>query len=189
MTKKLFITSFFLLLFIPRNSYSQEIWGLFVSPQIGVRYPSGESYDKYKVGFSLGGSLQYATSAFPFFLKTEFLYAYFPQNKVVDNAYHQKSIYGLSLGAEYLFYPVFASEAIFVPFISFDIRYNFIERIKTEYSSQLRTSSSFDQKFGFSIGAGVSVFLVDVIAKYYYLTYEPYVGFDFRLRLPVYISL
>ncbi len=174
---------------ITQNSFSQEVWGLFAAPQLGVRYPSGESYDKHKTGFNIGASLQYATTAFPFFLKTEFGYSHFPQSKLIDNAYHQKSIYSVSLGVEYLFYPIFASEAILVPFISFDLRYNFIERMRTEYIPELNNKSFFDQKFGFSIGAGVSVFLVDVIAKYYYQTYEPYVGFDFRLRLPVYISL
>ncbi|MBU2447361.1 MAG: hypothetical protein KJ666_17560 [Bacteroidetes bacterium] len=189
MIRKFFLLPPLIFLLTFQSSYSQDAWGLFIAPQLGVRFPSGDSFEKHKAGFNIGGSVQYATSAFPFFLKTEFLYSHFPQNKLVENAYHQKSIYGISVGAEYLFFPIFASEAILVPFISFDIRYNFIERTRTEYLAKLQTSTLYERKFGFSFGAGVSIFLVDIVAKYYYLTYEPYVGFDFRLRLPVYISL
>jgi hypothetical protein len=187
--RKNFLILSIISIFIYQNSYSQDAWGLFVAPQLGVRFPSGGSFEKHKTGFNIGGSLQYASSTFPFFLKMELLYTHFPQNKLIDNAYHQKSIYGISLGLEYLFFPIFVSEAILIPFICFDLRYDYIERTRTEYITKLQTAILSEQKFGFSFGAGVSVFLVDIVAKYYYLTYEPYVGIDFRLRLPVYISL
>ncbi|MCX8010687.1 MAG: hypothetical protein N3A61_06005, partial [Ignavibacteria bacterium] len=153
---------------------AQEAEGIFLNPTIGSRFPIYDASDKHKVGFSLGAKLEYANTALPFFITTEIQYTNFPQNKYVDNAYHQKSIIGGAIGIEYLFYPFFTSEVIFIPSISFDLRLNYIKRAFTTYSPRIQTMepeiiyrTSEDYKFGFGLGAGLSIFLIDINLKYY----------------------
>lgn len=189
MFKKYLIVIFLCTVFLSPNVQAQDIYGIFFCPSIGARFPYGEETLKYKVGFSFGGSFEYGTSAIPFFIKSEFIYANFPQNDFVDNAYHQKSIYGITIGVDYLFYPIFASETVLIPYISFELSYNFIQRTFTSYTTQFEAKTINESKLGFNFGFGLSIFLIDFTLKYHYLTYEPYIGINYRLRLPIYVSL
>ncbi len=168
--------------------FSQEISGIFISPYVGARFPIEEASKKHKTGFSFGGSFEYGTSALPFIMKVEIQYTHFPQKSLFQNQYENKSITGVGFGLDYLFYPLIASETIISPFISFDVTYNYIERQILTYTYRFETFSKQEQKLGFAFGAGFSFFLIEFTLKYYYLIYEPYIGIDYRLRLPISIS-
>lgn len=182
------LKSFLIILFISVHLYSQEISGIFLGPYVGARFPLNEASKKHKTGFSFGGSLEYGTSALPFIIKAEFQYTHFPQKGLFQNQYESKSITGVGLGIDYLFYPLIASETILTPFISLDITYKYIERQILTYTYRFETISKQEQKFGFAFGGGFSFFLVEFTLKYYYLIYEPYIGIDYKLRLPISIS-
>jgi len=180
---------FFLLFFLLTiQVYSQEISGIFFSPFVGARFPLDEAAKKHKTGFSFGGSFEYGTSALPFIMKVEFNYTHFPQKGLVQNQYESKSITGVGFGLDYLFFPLIASETILTPFLSVDITYNYIERQILTYTYRFETFTREQQKLGFAIGGGFSFFLVEFTLKYHYLIYEPYIGIDYRLRLPINIS-
>lgn len=177
-----------ILFIIISKSFAQEISGIFVSPYVGARFPLEDASKKHKTGFSFGGSLEYGTSALPFIMKVEFQYTHFPQKSILQNQYESKSITGVGFGLDYLFYPLIASETILTPFISVDISYNYIERQILTYTYRFENFSKQEQKFGFAFGGGFSFFLVEFTLKYYYLIYEPYIGIDYKLRLPISIS-
>lgn len=183
--KKLFA----LILFFYSFSAAQEISGLFVSPFVGARFPLEEASKKHKTGFSFGGSFEYGTSALPFIIKIEFNYTHFPQKGYFQNEYQNKSITGVGFGLDYLFYPLIASETILTPFLTMDLTYNYIERQVLTYTYRFETFKREEQKFGFALGGGFSFFLIDFVFKYFFLTYEPYIGIDYKLRLPIHISL
>lgn len=180
--------AFVILFLFISQSFAQEISGIFVSPYVGARFPLEEASKKHKTGFSFGGSLEYGTSALPFIMKVEFQYTHFPQKSLFQNQYENKSITGVGVGLDYLFYPLIASETILTPFISVDITYNYIERQILTYTYRFETFSKQEQKLGFAFGGGFSFFLVEFTLKYYYLIYEPYIGIDYKLRLPISIS-
>lgn len=177
----------FILIFVMQSA-AQEISGIFISPFVGARFPLEEASKKHKTGFSFGGSLEYGTSALPFFMKIEFNYTHFPQKSAIQHQYENKSITGVGIGIDYLFYPLIASETILTPFISIDLTYNYIERQFLTYTYRFEIFKRDEQKFGFAFGGGFSFFLVEFTLKYYYLIYEPYIGIDYKLRLPVSIS-
>jgi hypothetical protein len=179
---------FYIALFLTCNLFGQEISGIFISPYVGARFPLADASKKHKTGFSFGGSFEYGTSVLPFFMKLDFSYTHFPQKGIFQNQYESKSITGVGVGVDYLLVPLIASETILTPFVSFDIYYNYIERQFLTYTYRFETSTKEEQKFGFSIGAGFSFFLVEFTIKYFYLIYEPYIGIDYRLRLPISIS-
>ncbi len=177
-----------LILIINIQVYSQEISGIFISPFVGARFPLDEGAKKHKTGFSFGGSFEYGTSALPFIMKVEFNYTHFPQKGLVQNQYESKSITGVGFGLDYLFYPLIASETILTPFLSVDITYNYIERQILTYTYRFETFTKQQQKIGFAFGGGFSFFLIEFTLKYHFLIYEPYIGIDYRLRLPINIS-
>ncbi|MCX8056380.1 MAG: hypothetical protein N3F03_02070 [Ignavibacteria bacterium] len=179
---------FFVFLLLASNIFAQEISGIFISPYVGARFPLEDASKKHKIGFSFGGSFEYGTSALPFIMKVEFNYTHFPQKSLINNQYENKSITGVGFGLDYLFYPLIASETILTPFISLDITYNYVERQILTYTYRFETFSTQEQKLGFAFGGGFSFFLVEFTLKYYYLIYEPYIGIDYRLRLPISIS-
>ncbi|MGB9663317.1 MAG: hypothetical protein ACPL25_00145 [Ignavibacteria bacterium] len=168
--------------------YAQEISGIFISPFVGARFPLEEGAKKQKTGFSFGGSFEYGTSALPFIMKVEFNYTHFPQKGIIRDQYESKSITGVGVGVDYLLFPLIASETILTPFVSLDVTYNYIERQILIYTYRFETFAKQEQKFGFAIGGGFSFFLVEFTIKYHYLIYEPYIGIDYRLRLPISIS-
>ncbi|MEJ5305618.1 MAG: hypothetical protein WHV63_06700 [Ignavibacteria bacterium] len=182
--KKIWLLSFLLF----AQVYSQEISGIFVSPFVGARFPLAEASKKHKTGFSFGGSFEYGTSALPFIMKVEFNYTHFPQKGIIRDQYESKSITGVGFGIDYLLFPLIASETILTPFLSVDLTYNYIERQILTYTYRFETFTKQEQKFGFAIGGGFSFFLVEFTLKYHYLVYEPYIGIDYRLRLPISIS-
>lgn len=180
--------AFLIILVFVSQIFGQEISGIFVSPFVGARFPIADASKKHKTGFSFGGSIEYGTSELPFFMKFEFNYTHFPQKGLFKNQYESKSITGVGIGIDYLFYPLIASETVLTPFISLDFTYNYIERQILTYTYRFETSKKDEQKFGFAFGGGFSFFLVEFTLKYYYLIYEPYIGIDYKLRLPISIS-
>ncbi len=179
---------FIMILIINSYVFAQEISGIFISPYVGARFPLEESSKKHKTGFSFGGSFEYGTSALPFIMKVEFNYTHFPQKSLFQNQYESKSITGVGIGLDYLFYPLIASETILTPFITIDLTYNYIEKQILTYTYRFENFTKPEQKFGFAIGGGFSFFLVEFTFKYFYLIYEPYLGIDYKLRLPISIS-
>lgn len=179
---------FLLITFLSCNLFAQEISGIFLSPFVGARFPIEDASKKHKTGFSFGGSLVYGTSALPFFTKLDFSYTHFPHKSLFEDKYENKSITGVGIGIDYLFYPLIASETVLSPFISVDVTFNYIERQILTYTYRFETHKKDEQKIGFAFGGGFSFFLVEFTLKYYYLIYEPYIGIDYKLRLPVSIS-
>ncbi len=175
-------------LFLTTSLYSQEISGIFISPYVGARFPIVESAKKFKTGFSFGGSFEYGTSALPFIMKVEFNYSHLPQKSIYQNQLESKSITGVGFGLDYLLYPLIASETILTPFLSLDFTYNYIERQILTYTYRFETFKKEEQRFGFAIGGGLSFLLVEFTLKYFFLPYEPYIGIDYKLRLPISIS-
>lgn len=186
MIKKIFII--ITLCFCSIEVIGQEVSGVFVSPYVGIRLPIQEASKKYKTGFSFGGNLEYGNSAIPFIIRLGFNYTSFPQKGIYNQTYQSSSITGVNLGFDYLITPLIASESIVAPFISADFNYNYIERQLIYYTYRFETDLKIDQKFGFTLGAGISLFLVDFVVKYNFLIYEPYLSLDYKLRLPIYVS-
>ncbi|GEM_PF-1694715 len=174
---------------ISSTAISQEISGLFVSPLVGIRIPIQESAKKFKTGFSFGGSLEYGNSEIPFIIKFQISYTLLPQRQLYRDQFESKSMTGVSLGVDYLFYPLIAAETIVTPFMSFDLTYNYIERQIITYTYKFETFTKPDSKLGFNVGFGISFFLVDFVFKYFFMPYEPYLGLDYKLRLPIHITL
>ena len=45
-----------------------------------------------------------------------------------------------------------------------------------------------ESKFGFSAGAGVSMFMMELLASYNYMPSNQFISVDLKVRIPLYIS-
>jgi opacity protein-like surface antigen len=77
-----------------------------------------------------------------------------------------------------------------MPIIDIGAEYSFFEKLhqfKTNSGKQNFIEDS--HKFGFHIGAGFSMFILDVITYYNYLPGNQYISFNLRATIPIYVNL
>lgn len=185
---KLIKISLFVLLISFSCLKSQELSALFFCPGVGARFPISQTSEKYGTGYGFGTSFEYATTALPFFVKADLRYSFFPQNKMIDEKFNQGYFYSLGIGINYPIMPLFSGEFIALSFVGFDLRYALVEERTSTFSKNIIYSNTYTNKFGFSTCAGFSLFLLDFSFEYLYFPNYSFLGLNFSLRLPIYIS-
>ncbi len=195
MIKKIFIT----LILFAGVSFAQalklgEANGLFMSVGIGPRFPVGAlaSTHTYGVGFDFGFSYG-DNKIIPAFFFAKIGY----QNFQGSQDYYRKSDHsGISTdmlfitgGLRYYFPPVIKQFLIVMPVIDFGVMFSYLETLH-QYRLEFHKSSIYEDqvRFGFHIGGGVSMFILDVLAYYNYLQENQFISLEMRVRIPIFVS-
>lgn len=188
--KKFISFLLFSILIININSLkAQEISGLFFCPGVGARIPFSSTAERYGSGYSFGTAFEYASSALPFFYKVDLRYTFLPQNKLIDEKFYQGYFYSLGFGINYPVTPLINDEFIALTFFGFDLRYALHEEKMSTFSKLVIYSNTYTNKLGFSTYIGFSLFLLDFSLEYLYYPDNVFIGINYSLRLPIYISM
>ncbi|MGK9476545.1 hypothetical protein [Melioribacter sp. OK-6-Me] len=169
--------------------------GLFMSLGVGPKFPVGNFSDKNNIGVGAETSLLYTDNLLvPFFFYSTLGYQHYPGKqtlyKKTDYASYSSNMIFLAAGIRYYFPPLVENVALLMPLVDAGIQYSYFENshiFKEDKNRQNFTEGK--SKFGFQIGGGFSMFILDVMTYYNYLPDNQYLSFVFKATIPIFVKI
>ena len=169
--------------------------GVFVAAGVGPRLPIGEFSTSTDLGYGLNIEASYTDSDhLPFFVFARLGYEQFPGSQdfyqETDYSNYSTTIIPASLGVRYYFDPLVESVLLLIPVIEGSVSYTFFQ-VLNEFKADAGRSNYREDlwKFGGTVGAGFSMFILEIMANYTYYESNQYLSFNLNVRLPLYVSL
>ncbi|MFO7526143.1 MAG: hypothetical protein R6W68_11895 [Ignavibacteriaceae bacterium] len=199
MNKKINISILALILFSSGNIFSQttspnKAQGFFLAFGVGPRIPVLEFSDQSDLGYGFNLEFSYADSdVLPLFLFMTIGYEQYPgsQEYYKETEYsnfHTNSV-PVTLGGRYYFSPLLENIFLFMPLLQASINFNYYEKLHQFKSDSGRNNFLEDKsKIGFSAGAGVSMFMMEILTSYNYYELNQFISIDLKVRIPLFIT-
>jgi hypothetical protein len=166
----------------------KSISALFLTIGGGIAVPLDTFKTYANVTFGVLGRLEFAsTSIFPFVIGAQvdyFSYSGQDEYKTINLLSNLKTmILGIGLSVEYSLAKVVKS-SFTMPFLAVDVKTNMITR---EYDDNRTIENLPREESKVSIGAGIgmTIFVLDFVAKYNYMKDNSYVGVYAKMKVPV----
>ncbi len=179
----------------PQSTPVDKARGLFIAFDVGPRLPLGYFANSTDLGYGFNVELSYTDDQYlPFFVFAKVGFDQFPGSQqfyeVTDYSNYFTRALPVDLGVRYFFPPLVENIVLFMPIVEVSADYTYFEKLHqfkpaTGKSNYIEDNS----KIGFSAGAGISMFMMEVVASYHYTYTNQYLSVDLRVRLPLYISL
>jgi hypothetical protein len=194
--KKIIIILFLSTSFVFAQSVpTDEARGVFISFGVGPRLPINSFANSTDLGYGLDVEIDYTDNEFlPVFLYGKIGFDQYPGSQsyyeTTDYSNFSTNALPLSLGTRYYFPPLVENIVLFMPVVEFSADYTYFQKLH-QFKPESGNSNYLEDisKFGFSAGAGLSMFLLDIILSYNYFRTNQYIAIDLKVRLPLYISL
>ena len=173
---------------------SNRATGFFVAFGVGPRMPLGDFSNTTDIGYGLNVEFSYTDNEFlPVFLYANVGYEQYPgsqkyfQETEYSN-YHTNAL-PVNIGARYYFSPLLENIVLFMPIVQVSASYTYYQRL-IEFDQNVGRNNLLedDSKFGFSAGAGVSMFLMELMAAYNFMPSNQFISVDLKVRIPLYIN-
>ncbi|HEX2868528.1 MAG TPA: outer membrane beta-barrel protein [Ignavibacteriales bacterium] len=200
MRKIIFLLHVAFLLLFSSGTFAQTMdsgraRGLFMSFAVGPRIPVASMGNSQAVGVGINFGLSYTDNEYlPLFVYAKVGFEHFPGSV----AYYRRSDYSslttnvvpLNLGARIFFPPVVKDIVLLIPTAEFGGSIAFFEKshqfkIDSGRSDFLESTT----RAGFHVGAGLSMFLLEVMGSYNYYPGNEYLSAEIRMRIPIFIKL
>jgi opacity protein-like surface antigen len=169
--------------------------GIFLTFGVGPKTPVGTFAKTSMIGYGVNAELDYTDNEYlPIFLFSKIEFLHFPGSQDLyqtsDYSHYSTNFLPFSFGGRYYFAPFLKNFVIVMPFVEASGHFAIFQRLQ-EYkvSTALPGKLEDGTKFGFSVGVGASMFLMEVLASYTYFTSNQYIGLDLKIRLPMYVSI
>ena len=200
MIKNLIKYPLVLILIISGNVFSGEIpaskaVGIFISAGVGPRLPIGQFASSTDLGYGFNIETSYTDSDYlPFFIFARLGYEQFPgsQDFYQQTAYSNYStmIVPASLGIRYYFSPLAENVVLFIPVVEASASFTYFQ-VLNEFKLDAGRNNFKDElwKVGGTVGVGLSMFLLEIMANYTYYDSNQYLSFNLSIRLPLFINL
>jgi len=168
--------------------------GLFMSVGVGPRIPIGDFSKSQSLGIGFNVTFSYTDVDFlPLFLYSKIGY----QHYAGKQSFYQNSEYSsfssnvilLNGGVRYYLPPIIEDMLILMPVAEAGATIAYFEKLhqfKVDLNKNDFTEDTF--KLGFHIGAGVSMFMMDVMGYYYYMYGNQFLSINLRVRIPIFVT-
>ena len=197
MLKKL---KYFLILIILISSQSfgekppsSKATGFFLAFGVGPRVPIGNFANTSILGYGVYVEFSYADNEILPVLFATLGFEQYPgsQDFFQETNYsnfHTNAL-PINVGARYYFAPMLENIVLLMPIIQVSASYTYYEKLH-EFDSGTGMSNYLEDnsKFGFSVGAGVSMFMMELLAAYNYNPQDQFLSLDLKVRIPLYIN-
>ncbi|MEP0860761.1 MAG: outer membrane beta-barrel protein [Ignavibacterium sp.] len=198
--KSIFRNTIFLVIALSVFSFAEKppssrAVGFFVGVGVGPRLPIGDFASNTDVGYGFNIEFSYTDNEFlPVFLYTSIGFEQYPGSqsfyRETDYSNFHTNTLPVNFGARYYFPPLAENIVLFMPILQVSGSYTYYQKLHEFKPGRGKTNFLEEtSKFGFSVGAGVSMFMLEILASYNYFESNQFVGFDLRVRLPIFISL
>jgi hypothetical protein len=172
-----------------------EAKGLFMGISVGPRFPIFQMSDDHNIGIGAELSLSYTDNEFiPVFFYTAIGYQHYPGKqsfyKKTNYSSFSSNVFIIKPGIRYYFKPIFEQVILLMPIVDIGAEYALFEKWH-----QFKLDSGRDDfvqdlsRFGFHVGAGFSMFLLDFITTYNYLPDHQFISVDIQINLPIFIKI
>jgi opacity protein-like surface antigen len=176
------------------NPPDSKVSGYFLAFGVGPRFPLGDFSKTTSLGYGANVEFSYADTDFlPVFLFANIGFEQYPASQnYLDNSelsnFHTNAV-PVNLGARYYFSPLMENIVLLMPIVQVSANYTYLNELyefkngtgKADYSDN-------KSKFGFSAGAGVSMFMMELLASYNYTQTHQFISLDLKVRIPLYIN-
>ncbi len=193
--KYLFVILIFLQSFsFAEKSPTSRATGFFVAFGVGPRMPVGDFAKTTDIGYGLNVEFSYTDNEFlPVFLFADFGYEQFPgsQNffQETDYSNYHTNTLPINIGARYYFSPLLENIVLLMPIVQVSATYTYYQRLhEFDQNAGKNNFLEDESKFGFSAGAGISMFMMELMAAYNYMPSNQFISFDLKVRIPLYIN-
>ncbi|UCH64691.1 MAG: hypothetical protein JSW63_08670 [Ignavibacterium sp.] len=195
--KKIFLC--FLLLFslnvFAADPPASKATGIFLAFGVGPRLPVGDFSNTSELGYGIGIEVSYTDNEFlPVFLFASVGFEQYPgaQRFYQESAYSNLSTNSipLNVGVRYYFSPLLEQIVLLIPLIEVSASFTYFQVLhEFKIDSDLSNFKTETIKYGITAGAGISMFLMEIIAAYHYVQNNQFVSFDLRVRIPLFVNL
>ncbi|MCU7495196.1 MAG: hypothetical protein HF314_04875 [Ignavibacteria bacterium] len=178
-----------------QNVTSGRARGLFMSFAVGPRVPVADMAKYQAVGAGINFGLSYTDNEYlPLFVYAKVGFEHFPGSvdyyRRSDHSSFTTNVVPVNLGARIFFPPVVKDIVLLIPTAELGGSIAFFEKshqfkIDSGRSDFLESST----KAGFHVGAGLSMFLLEVMGSYNYFPNNEYLAAEIRVRIPIFIGL
>lgn len=168
--------------------------GIFVGVGVGPRVAILDFAEKSNLGYGFRIEVSYTDNEFlPVFLYAETGFEHFPgsQDYYQESQYTHFSTSYIPLSAGVRTYlPPLDNLVFIMPFIEASAKILLYQELN-EFNADAGRSDFIDDGlgYGFSIGAGASMFVLEIAASYNYYHPNHFLNVDLRVRLPLYVSI
>lgn len=174
---------------------SSRAVGFFFGVGVGPRLPIGDFASNTDIGYGFNLEFSYTDNEFlPVFFNATIGFEQYPGSQ----SFYRESDYSnfhtnslpINFGVRYYFPPLAENIVLFMPILQVSGAYTYYQKLHEFKAERGRTNFLEEtSKFGFSVGAGVSMFMLEILASYNYFESNQFIGFDLRVRIPIFISL
>jgi opacity protein-like surface antigen len=169
--------------------------GVFLAVGVGARLPASDFSNTTDLGYGLNVEASYTDSDYlPIFIFARIGYEQFPGSQdfyqQTDYSNYSTTIVPVSLGVRYYFSPMVESIVLLMPIVEGSVSYSYFHVLNEFKADAGRTNFKEDLwKFGGNIGAGISMFMLEIMAHYNYYESNQYFSFNLNVRLPLLVNL
>ncbi len=196
--KKFFIFSyiiFFVSLLNAQSISSSKAQGSFLSFGVGPRLPVFDFFKNTDIGFGLNVEFSYSdTDILPLFFFASLGFDQFPgsQNFFQESDYSNfhTSALAVDLGVRHYFPPLIENIVLFMPFVQGGVSYSLFQKLH-EFKLNRGKNNFLEEnsKVGLNIGAGFSMFMMELLSSYHFFKANNFVSLDLKVRIPIFVSL
>ena len=173
---------------------SSRASGFFVAFGVGPRMPLGDFANTTDIGYGVNIEFSYTdTDYLPVFLFANIGYEQYPgsQNYFQETEYsnfHTNAL-PVNIGMRYYFAPLLENIVLLMPIVQASATYTYYQTLHEFDQNANRNNFLKDKsKFGFSAGAGISMFMMELLASYNYIPSNQFISVDLKIRIPLYIN-
>ena len=169
--------------------------GVFLAAGVGARLPIGDFSNSTDLGYGLNVEASYTDSDhLPFFVFARLGYEQFPGSQDfyqgTDYSNYSTTIIPVSLGVRYYFSPLVENVVLLMPIVEGSVSYTYFQVLNEFKADAGRSNYKEDLwKFGGTVGAGLSMFILEIMANYTYYESNQYLSFNLNIRLPIFVNL
>lgn len=192
--KKIFLLMLFFVSLTSAQFKFGEAKGLFMAISVGPRFPIGDMSENQNIGVGTDVTLLYTDNMFiPFFLYSTIEYNHFPGRhnfyKASDYSSFSSNVLSISPGIRYYFKPILESVVLLMPIVDVGVNWALFEKLH-QFKIESGKNNYVEEvtKFGFHVGAGFSMFILDVITYYNYFPKNTYLSFNLRANIPIFVK-
>jgi len=193
LARNLILAALFFSIYSCEISATEKARGLFIAFGVGPRLPIDEFANSSDPGYGFNLEIAYTDNEYlSGILYAKFGYEHFPGSQ----DFYQSSDYStfsttsipINLGVRYYFPPLLENVVLFIPLIEASFSHAYYQKLhefKVESGKNNFTENL--SRIGLSAGAGISMFMMEILASYNYFQANQFISLDLKIRLPLYM--
>lgn len=178
----------------PQTKSSHKAQGFFLAFAVGPRVPILDFSNRSDLGYGFNIEFSYAdTDVLPLFVFATIGFEQYPGSqdfyKETDYSnFHTNSV-PVTVGGRYYFSPIIENIFLLMPLVQASVNLNYYEKLhQFKRDSGKNNFLENKSKFGISAGAGVSMFMMELLASYNYYELNQFLSFDLKVRIPLFVK-